>query len=115
MIAEKAETRIVCGRPHVFVPGLRGNVAFIRAWRADTAGNLTYRMTEQNFNKAMATAADLVIAEVEEIVLVGTIDPNYVHTPGCYVDFLVQHHVTLEDLGSSAGISSSRKIDESRM
>src|SRR5258705_13566514 len=106
MIAEKAETRIVCGRPHVFVPGLRGNVAFIRAWKADTAGNLVYRMTEQNFNKAMATAADLVIAEVETIVPVGEIDPNHVHTPGCYVDYLTQAHMTLEDLGASASVAS---------
>jgi len=115
LLAKGKETKMIDGIEHVFIKGIRGNVAFIRAWRADTAGNLTYRMTEQNFNKAMATAADLVIAEVEEIVAVGTIDPNYVHTPGCYVDFLVQHHVTLEDLGSSAGISSSRKVDEKRM
>jgi 3-oxoacid CoA-transferase len=115
LLAQGKETKMIDGIEHVFIKSIRGNVAFIRAWRADTAGNLTYRMTEQNFNKAMATAADLVIAEVEEIVSVGTIDPNYVHTPGCYVDFLVQHHVTLEDLGSSAGISLSRKIDESRM
>jgi 3-oxoacid CoA-transferase len=115
LLAQGKETKMIEGIEQVFIKGIRGNVAFIRAWRADTAGNLTYRMTEQNFNKAMATAADLVIAEVEEIVPVGTIDPNYVHTPGCYVDFLVQHHVTLEDLGSSAGISSSRKIDEKRM
>jgi 3-oxoacid CoA-transferase len=115
LLAQGKETKTIDGIEHVFIKGIRGNVAFIRAWRADTAGNLTYRMTEQNFNKAMATAADLVIAEVEEIVPVGTIDPNYVHTPGCYVDLLVQHHVTLEDLGSSAGIASSRKIDGSRM
>jgi 3-oxoacid CoA-transferase len=84
-------------------------VAFIRAWQADTAGNLVYRMTEQNFNKAMATAADLVIAEVERIVPVGTIDPNAIHTPGNYVDYLVQAHTTLEDLGSSASIKGSAK------
>jgi 3-oxoacid CoA-transferase len=72
-------------------------------------------MTEQNFNKAMATAADLVIAEVEEIVPVGAIDPNHIHTPGCFVDFLVQHHVTLEDLGTSAFSPSSRKIEQSKM
>jgi len=116
VIAEKAETRILDGKPHVFVPGLRGNVAFLRAWKADTAGNLVYRMTEQNFNKAMATAADLVIAEVETIVPVGEIDPNQVHTPGCYVDYLTQAHMTLEDLGSSASVaSSSRKVDPARM
>jgi 3-oxoacid CoA-transferase len=116
LIADGAEVRVINGKPHVFVPGLRANVAFIRAWRADTAGNLVYRMTEQNFNKAMATAADLVIAEVEHIVPVGELDPNAIHTPGNYVDFLVQAHTTLEDLGSSASIqSSAKKVSESRM
>ena len=67
-IAAGRETKEIDGVEHVFVKGIRGNVAFIRAWRADAAGNLQYRMTEQNFNKAMATAADLVIAEAEEIV-----------------------------------------------
>jgi len=116
VLSEKAETRILGGRPHVFVPGLRGNVAFIRAWKADTAGNLVYRMTEQNFNKAMATAADLVIAEVEAIVPVGEIDPDHVHTPGCYVDYLTRARITLEDLGSSASVASSnKKVDPARM
>ena len=116
LVAEKAETRIFGGKPHVFVPGLRGNVAFIRAWKADTAGNLVYRMTEQNFNKAMAMAADLVIAEVETIVPVGEIDPDHVHTPGCYVDYLTLARITVEDLGSSASVASSaKKVDPQRM
>jgi 3-oxoacid CoA-transferase len=73
-------------------------------------------MTEQNFNNAMATAADLVIAEVEEIVPVGELDPNEIHTPGCYVDYLVQAHTTLEDLGTSASIDSgAKRVDEVRM
>ncbi|MCP4004719.1 MAG: 3-oxoacid CoA-transferase subunit B [bacterium] len=116
VIGEGRETRIFDGKPQVFVPGLRGDVAFIRAWKADTAGNLVYRMTEQNFNKAMATAADLVIAEVETIVPVGEIAPNEVHTPGCYVDRLVEARMTLDDLGSSASVASSaRKVDPLRM
>jgi len=115
LLAKGRETKVIDGIEQVFIKSIRANVAFIRAWTADTAGNLTYRMTEQNFNKAMATAADLVIAEVEQIVPVGSIDPNYVHTPGCFVDYLVQHHVTLDDLGSSAGLSASRKTDEKRM
>jgi 3-oxoacid CoA-transferase len=90
LIAKDRKTMKIDGHEQVFIKGIRGNVAFIRAWRADTAGNLTYRMTEQNFNRAMATAADIVVAEVEEIVPVGTIDPNFIHTPGCYVDYLVQ-------------------------
>ena len=116
VIAEGQETREINGKTQVFVPALRANVAFIRAWMADTAGNLVYRMTEQNFNRAMATAADLVIAEVETIVPVGQLDPNQIHTPGLYVDYLVQAHTTLEDLGSSASVeSSAKKVDDVRM
>ncbi len=114
-LAEGRETKVLNGVEQVFIPGIRGNVAFIRAWRADTAGNLQYRMTEQNFNRAMATAADLVIAEVEEIVQVGQIGSENIHTPGSYVDYLVQATLTLEDLGSSASVSSSRKVSEIRM
>jgi 3-oxoacid CoA-transferase len=116
IIAKDRDTKTINGLTQVFVSGLRGNVAFIRAWKADTAGNLTYRMTEQNFNKAMATAADLVIAEVEDIVPVGELDPNTIHTPGCYVDYLVKAKMTLEDLGSSASVGSSiKKVDDLRM
>jgi 3-oxoacid CoA-transferase len=115
LIAQGRETKVIDGVEQVFIKGIRANVAFIRAWKADTAGNLTYRMTEQNFNRAMATAADLVIAEVEEIVPVGELDPNFIHTPGCYVDYLVQAHVSLENLGSSASVGASKKVSASRM
>ena len=116
VIAANLETRDFNGIPHVLVPGIRGHVALVRAWKADTAGNLQYRMTEQNFNRAMATAADLVIAEVEEIVEVGELEPNSIHTPGMFVDFLVQAHVTLEFLGSSASVKTSiKKVDDARM
>jgi 3-oxoacid CoA-transferase len=115
LIAAGRETKNIDGIEQVFIKGIRGNVAFIRAWRADTAGNLQYRMTENNFNKAMATAADLVIAEVEEIVEVGEILPENVHTQGCFIDYLVEAKLTLEDLGTSASVSSSKKVDESRM
>lgn len=116
LIAENKETKVIDGKTYVFEKGIKANVAFIRAWKADTAGNLTYRMTEQNFNTAMAMAADLVIAEVEHIVPVGELDPNFIHTQGCFVDYLVQAHTTLEELGSSASLNSStKKADESRM
>ena len=72
-LAEGRETKLLNGVEHVFIPALRADVALIRAYRADTAGNLVYRMTERNFNPLMATAADLVIAEVEEIVPVGVV------------------------------------------
>ncbi len=115
-LAKERESRVIDGVDYVFQPALRGNVALIRAWQADTAGNLVYRMTEQNFNRAMATAADLVIVEVEEIVPVGQLDPNQIHTPGCFVDYLVQAHTTLDDLGSSASVKdSAKKVDDDRM
>lgn len=115
-LAADRETRIINGKEMVFIQPLRGNVAFVRAWRADTAGNLQYRMTENNFNPAIATAADLVIVEAEEIVAVGELDPNQIHTPGCFVDYLVEASIQLEDLGSSASVAASdKKIDESRM
>lgn len=104
-VAEGAETRVLNGVEQVFVPGLRGDVAFVRAWKADTAGNLVYRMTEQNFNRAMAMAARTVIAEAEEIVDVGALDPEQVHTPCLYVDYLVQARLREEDLGSSAAVA----------
>ncbi len=116
LIAKGRETKEIDGVEQVFVKGIRANVAFIRAWKGDTAGNLTYRMTEQNFNKAMATAADLVIAEVEQIVPVGAIEPENIHTPCCYVDYIVQAHMTQEYLGTSASVkSSSKKADDTRM
>jgi len=116
VLAEKAETKLINGAVHVFVAGLRADVALIRARRADAAGNLVYRMTEQNFNKAMATAADLVIAEADEIVPVGELKPEHIHTTGNYVDYLVEAKTTLEELGTSADVRSTRgKVDAQRM
>ncbi|MEM9401281.1 MAG: 3-oxoacid CoA-transferase [Pseudomonadota bacterium] len=114
-LAEHSETRVINGKEMVFVESLRGNVAFVRAWKADTAGNLQYRRTESNFNKAAATAADTVIAEVEHIVPVGGLEPEDVHTQCCFVDFLVQASVGKDMLGSSASISASdKKTDPQR-
>ncbi|MFK7776406.1 MAG: 3-oxoacid CoA-transferase [Saprospiraceae bacterium] len=116
LIAEGKETKVIDGKTFVFENAIKADVAFIRAWKADTAGNLVYRMTEQNFNTAMAMAADLVIVEAEEIVPVGELNPNNIHTPGCFVDYLVEAHTSLEDLGSSASMKSSiKKVDARRM
>ena len=90
MAAEGKEVREFNGRPHVLVPSLRGNFAFIKAWKGDRWGNLVYRKTARNYNAVMATAADYVIAEVEQIVDLGALDPNYVHTPGIFVDAIFQ-------------------------
>ena len=115
-LAEGRETKVLQGEEQVFIEALRGNVALIRAWKADTAGNLVYRLTEQNFNPAMAMAADVVIAEVEEIVPLGEISPDQIHTQGCFVDFLVQATLKEEDLGSSASVKGSlKKVDDARM
>ncbi len=109
LLTETHEKKIIDDVEHVLVPALKADVALIRAYRADTAGNLVYRMTERNFNAAMATAADVVIAEVEEIVPVGVLSPDEIVTPGLYVDYLVQAHTTLEELGSSASVGGGGK------
>ncbi|MDR0498982.1 MAG: CoA transferase subunit A [Holophagales bacterium] len=80
----------VNGRSYLLELPLRGNVALIKAKVADRAGNLIYSATARNFNPIMATAADLVIAEAEEIVEIGELDPDAVHTPSVFVDFLVK-------------------------
>jgi 3-oxoacid CoA-transferase subunit A len=90
LAAEGKEIREFNGRPHVLVPALRGDFAFIKAWKGDRWGNLIYRKTARNYNAVMATAATHVIAEVEEIVELGELDPNYVHTPGIFVDAIFQ-------------------------
>jgi 3-oxoacid CoA-transferase subunit A len=88
--AEGKETREFNGRSYVLVPALRGDFAFIKAWKGDRWGNLVYRKTARNYNAVMATAADFVIAEVEEIVELGALDPDCVHTPGVYVDAIFE-------------------------
>ncbi|UZR96936.1 3-oxoacid CoA-transferase [Chondrinema litorale] len=113
-LAEERETKVIDGVEQVFIKSIKGNVAFIRAWKADTAGNLQYRMTEQNFNRAMATAAKIVVAEVQEIVQEGELDPNQIHTPGCFVNYLVERKLIAEDLGSSAS-GSAKKVDDKRL
>jgi 3-oxoacid CoA-transferase subunit A len=90
MAAEGKEVRGFHGRSYVLVPALRGDFAFIKAWKGDRWGNLMYRKTARNYNAVMATAADYVIAEVEEIVELGALNPDWVHTPGIYVDAIFQ-------------------------
>jgi 3-oxoacid CoA-transferase subunit A len=90
MVAEGKETREFDGRHYVLERGLRGDFAFIKAWKGDRWGNLIYRKTARNFNPMMATAADYVIAEVEELVELGQLEPNQVHTPGIFVNAIFQ-------------------------
>ena len=90
MVAEGKETREFEGRPYVLERALRGDFAFIKAWKGDRWGNLVYRKTARNFNPMMATAADHVIAEVEHLVEPGELPPDQVHTPGIFVDAIFQ-------------------------
>lgn len=88
-LAKGKEEREFDGKKYILETGLRGNVALVRAHKADTLGNLVYYKTARNFNPVMATAADYVIAEVDEIVEVGELDPEAIVTPHLYVDTIV--------------------------
>ncbi|MBD1381712.1 CoA transferase subunit A [Metabacillus arenae] len=84
------EEREINGTKYIFEPALRANVALIRAWKADTLGNLVYYKTARNFNPLMATAADVVIAEVDEIVEPGELSPEEIVTPHLFVDGVIK-------------------------
>lgn len=89
-IAEGRETREFNGREYLLEEALVADVSLIRAWKADKMGNLVFRETAQNFNPIMAAAGKVTIAEVEEIVEVGELDPNEIHTPSIYVQGIIQ-------------------------
>jgi 3-oxoacid CoA-transferase subunit A len=84
-VAEGKETREINGKRCVLEHAIRGDFAIVKAWRGDAWGNLVFRMTARNFNPLMATAGAITIAEVEELVPVGTLDPDLVHVPSIYV------------------------------
>jgi 3-oxoacid CoA-transferase subunit A len=90
MVAEGKENREFDGRAYVLERALRGDFAFVKAWKGDRWGNLIYRKTARNFNPMMATAADHVIAEVEELVETGQLPPDQIHTPGIFVNAILQ-------------------------
>jgi 3-oxoacid CoA-transferase subunit A len=89
IVAEGKEVREFDGKPHLMESALRADVSLIKAWKADRHGNLVYRETARNFNPVMATAAELTIAEVEELVEPGQLDADQIVTPGIYVDRIV--------------------------
>lgn len=90
LVAKGKEVRSFNGRDYILEQAITGDFAFVRAWKADKLGNLIYRKTARNFNPVMATAGKIVIAEVEEIVEAGELDPDSIHTPGVFVDRLVK-------------------------
>ncbi len=90
VVAEGKPTEIFEGQEYVRETWLRADLAIVKAWRGDPAGNLMFRKTARNFNPNMATAGKITVAEVEEIVPAGSLDPDCVHTPGIYVDRIVR-------------------------
>ena len=90
VVAEGKPVEEFEGQLYVRETWLRADVAIVKAWKADTAGNLVYRRTARNFNPNMATAGKVTVAEVEEIVPAGSLDPEAIHTPGIYVDRLIK-------------------------
>ncbi len=93
VVADGKPVEIFEGRRYVRETWLRADLAIIKAWRADPAGNLLFRKTARNFNPDMATAAKVTVVEVEELVPEGFFDPDAIHTPGIYVDRIVQSTV----------------------
>jgi len=89
VVAEGKETREFNGKQYVLETALHADISLVKAWKADTSGNLIYRKTARNFNPAVAMAGKVCIAEVEEIVEAGMLDPDSIHTPGIYVDRIV--------------------------
>jgi 3-oxoacid CoA-transferase subunit A len=90
VVAEGKETRVINGDTYVLETGIVADLALVKAWKGDTEGNLMYRKTARNFNPVMATAARVTVAEVEQLVPIGEIEPDQVHTPGIFVQRIVQ-------------------------
>ena len=89
-VAEGKETRVFEGKTYLMENWLKADFAIVKAWKGDAAGNLVYKGTARNFNPMMATAGNITIAEVEELVEIGELDPNEIHTPGIYVHRIFQ-------------------------
>ena len=90
LVADGKEVRTFDGRDYVMETGLVADLAIVKAWKADERGNLVFRKTARNFNPMMATAGKACVVEVEEIVPVGSLDPDNIHTPGIYVDRIIK-------------------------
>lgn len=90
LVAENKRTELFHNKHYILEESLTADFSLIRAWKADTMGNLIYRKTARNFNPMMATAGKITVAEVEEIVQPGELDPNFIHTPGIYVKRVIQ-------------------------
>ena len=89
-VAKGKEVREYNGKPHILELALTADFAFVKAWKGDTAGNLIFKGTARNFNPLMAMAGKITVAEVEELVPAGELDPNQIHTPGIFVQRILQ-------------------------
>ena len=89
-IAEGKEVRVFNGKPHILETAFEADFAFVKAWKGDEAGNLIFKGTARNFNPMMAMAGKITVAEVEELVPAGQLDPNLIHTPGIFVQRIFQ-------------------------
>jgi 3-oxoacid CoA-transferase subunit A len=89
-VAEGKEVRLFNGKPHILEHALHADFAIVKAWKGDAAGNLVYKATAKNFNPMMAMAGKITVAEVEELLPVGALDPNEIHTPGIFVQRIFQ-------------------------
>lgn len=89
-VAEGKEVRVFNGKPHILESALTADYAIVKAWKGDTEGNLIFKATARNFNPMMAMAGKITIAEVEELVPAGTLDPDQIHTPGIFVQRIFQ-------------------------
>jgi len=89
LVSEGKEERLFDGKPYILETSLRADVALVKAWKGDTHGNLVFRKSARNFNPVVATCGKVTVAEVEQIVPVGTLDPDQVHTSGIYVQRLI--------------------------
>lgn len=89
-VAEGKEVRMFNGKPHILETAFEADFSFVKAWKGDTTGNLIYKATAKNFNPIMAMAGKITVAEVEELVPAGELDPNQIHTPGVFVQRIFQ-------------------------
>jgi len=116
LLAEGKETREFDGREYVLEPAIRADVSIVKAWKGDKSGNLVFRKTARNFNPMIATCGRITVAEVEELVEVGELDPDQVHTPGIYVSRIIQgeRYQKRIEFRTVAGAAASAKHDPVR-
>ncbi len=115
-LAEGRETKIFDGKEYVLEAGIRADVSIVKAWKGDRAGNLVFRKTARNFNPMIATCGRVCVAEVEELVDVGALDPDAIHTPGIYVDRIVRggHYEKRIEFRTVRGAAASKKESPTR-